>query len=106
MPSLRALLLTTLAVLAIYAQAHAQTPAKMKVFVSVDMEGIAGVATMDQLIPGRFEYERFRGFMTGEALAAIQGAREAGANEFVVADAHGNFQNLLIEQFPPDVRIV
>ncbi len=43
------------------------------------MEGVAGVVTADQLLPGGFEYERFRGFMTAEALAAIQGARDAGA---------------------------
>ena len=44
--------------------------------------------------------------MTREAVAAIEGARQAGATEFVVADAHGNMQNLLIDQFPADVRIV
>ncbi len=44
--------------------------------------------------------------MTQETLAAIEGAREAGATHFVVADAHGNGQNLLIEHFPPDVEII
>ena len=81
-------------------------PRKSKVFISVDMEGVAGVVTADQLFPTSFEYERFRRFMTQEALAAVEGAREAGATEIVVADAHGNMQNLLIEQFPADVRIV
>ena len=83
-----------------------QPPRKLKVFISVDMEGVAGVVTADQLFPASFEYERFRRFMTQEALAAVEGAREAGATEIVVADAHGNMQNLLIELFPPDVRIV
>ena len=82
---------------------HAQ---KLKVFISVDMEGIAGVVTEQQLGPSGFEYARFREFMTAEALAAIEGARVAGATEIVVADAHGNMQNLLIERFPPDVQIV
>jgi D-amino peptidase len=36
----------------------------------------------------------------------VTAAREEGATEVVVADAHGNGQNLLIEQFPADVRIV
>src|SRR5690242_12294951 len=44
--------------------------------------------------------------MTQEAIAAIEGARRAGATEFVVTDAHGNEQNLLVDQFPADVRIV
>ena len=86
--------------------AFGQPPRKLKVFISVDMEGVAGVVTADQLLPGSFEYERFRNFMTREALAAIEGAREAGATEFVVADGHGNMQNLLIDQFPVDVRLV
>ncbi|MBM4188725.1 MAG: hypothetical protein FJ206_15590 [Gemmatimonadetes bacterium] len=78
----------------------------IKVFLSVDMEGITGVATGDQLSPAGFEYGRFREFMTADVLAAIQGAREAGATQFVVADAHGNQLNLLIERFSADVTIV
>lgn len=83
----------------------AQAP-RLKVHVSVDMEGVAGVVTAEQLGPEGFEYGRFREFMTREALAAVKAAQEAGATGIVVADSHGNGQNLLIEQFPPDVRIV
>jgi D-amino peptidase len=79
---------------------------KMKVHISVDMEGVAGTVTADQLGPAGFEYGRFRDFMTREALAAINAARAAGATEILVADAHGNGENLLIEQFPADVRII
>ena len=49
-----------------------------RVFISVDMEGIAGVVTGDQLGPAGFEYQRFREFMTNEVLAAIDGARARG----------------------------
>ena len=80
--------------------------AGMKIYISVDMEGVAGVVTNDQLGPPGFEYERFRGFMTNETLAAIEGARAAGATEFVVSDSHGNGESLLIEKFPKDVTIV
>lgn len=79
---------------------------KLKVYISADMEGVAGVVTQDQLGPQGFEYERFRGFMTNEVLAAIEGARAAGATEFLVSDSHGNGENLLIERFPKDVQIV
>jgi D-amino peptidase len=78
----------------------------LKVHISVDMEGVAGVVTGDQLSPQGFEYGRFRDFMTREALAAVTAAREAGATDIVVADSHGNGENLLIEQFPPEVTIV
>ncbi len=79
---------------------------KLKVYVSVDMEGVAGVASNHQLSPTEFEYGRFREFMTREALAAVSAAKEAGASEILVSDAHGNGENLLIELFPSDVRIV
>jgi D-amino peptidase len=79
---------------------------RLKVFIAVDMEGVTGVVTGEQLGPAGFEYARFREFMTAEALAAVEGARAAGATEIVVADSHGNGQNLLIERFPPEVRIV
>jgi D-amino peptidase len=86
------------------APAAGQRP--VKVFISVDMEGITGVVTSEQLGPDGFEYQRFREFMTAEVLAAIEGARDGGATEFVVADSHGNMQNLLIDRLPPDVTIV
>lgn len=84
--------------------ANAQRP--FKVLISVDMEGITGVVTGDQLGPSGFEYQRFREFMTAEALAAVEAAKESGATEVLVVDAHGNGQNLLIERFPQDVRVI
>ncbi len=88
--------------------AHAATTpgGKLKVYISVDMEGVAGTVTADQLMPSGFEYDRFRRFMTNEALAAVQAAKHAGATEIVVSDSHGNGENLLIELFPADVKIV
>jgi D-amino peptidase len=81
-------------------------PRRLKVHISVDMEGVAGTVTGDQLGPAGFEYGRFREFMTREAMAAVQSAKQAGATEIIVADAHGNGENLLIEQFPADVRLI
>ena len=69
------------------------------------MEGITGVASVDQLGPANFEYQQARQWMTGEVLAAIQGAREAGATEFVISDSHGNGESLLIDRFPNDIPI-
>ncbi|MCB0493351.1 MAG: M55 family metallopeptidase [Cyclobacteriaceae bacterium] len=79
---------------------------KIKILISVDMEGLAGVVTEQQLGPSGFEYGRFREFMTNEALAAIEGAKQSGATEIVVVDAHGNGQNLLIEKLPNDVKLI
>jgi D-amino peptidase len=84
--------------------ARAQT--RLRVLISVDMEGVVGAVTGDQLGPIGFEYGRFRDFMTREALAAVTAARAAGATDVIVTDAHGNGENLLIEQFPAEVRVI
>jgi D-amino peptidase len=88
------------------AQTAGDSGKKLKVYISVDMEGVAGTVTADQLGPSGFEYDRFRHFMTNETLAAIRAAKEAGAGDIVVSDSHGNGENLLIEEFPKDVQIV
>jgi D-amino peptidase len=44
--------------------------------------------------------------MTKEALAAVTAAKESGATEILVSDSHGNGENLLIEQFPKEVRVI
>jgi D-amino peptidase len=70
----------------------------MKILISVDIEGVAGVYHAQQVRAGNPEYERARRLMTEEANAAIVGAFEAGAAEVYVNDSHGDFRNLL-----PDV---
>jgi len=79
---------------------------QLKVYISADMEGVAGVVTPEQLGPTGFEYGRAREWMTDEVLAAIQGARDAGATTIVVSDSHGNGLNLLIDRLPADVRVI
>jgi D-amino peptidase len=97
------LILLALAVAPVGAQTPGTAP---RIFISVDMEGVAGVVSGDQLSTGAFEYERFRGLMTEEASAAIAAARAAGAGEIVVADSHGTMQNLLVERLPADIQLV
>lgn len=79
---------------------------RVRVFVSVDMEGVAGVVTAEQLGPTGFDYAAARVLMTEEALAAVEGAKEGGATEVLVADSHGNMQNLLLDRLPADVQVV
>jgi D-amino peptidase len=97
------LLLLPMAATIAFAQ---ETRDSLKIYISADMEGVAGAVTGDQLSPGGFEYESFRGFMTAEVNAAIDAARAAGATEILVSDSHGNGQNLLIDEMPNDVMIV
>lgn len=66
----------------------------MKIFVSCDMEGVAGVVDWSQCRPGGQGYETGCALMLAEVNAAIEGAAEAGAVEFVVNDSHGGMYNL------------
>jgi D-amino peptidase len=70
----------------------------MKVLISTDIEGVAGVYHHEQARQGNPEYERARLLMAHEANAAIAGAFDAGATEVLVNDSHGGFRNM-----PPDV---
>ncbi|MDR7481421.1 MAG: M55 family metallopeptidase [Armatimonadota bacterium] len=78
----------------------------MRVYVSVDMEGITGVAVSKHVTPGEKEYDRFRRLMTQEANAAIEGALGAGATEVVVSDGHGPMTNLLVEELHEAARLL
>lgn len=78
----------------------------MKVLISVDIEGVAGVTHAEQVRPGNPEYERARGWMTAEADAAIRGAFEGGASDVLVNDSHGSFRNLLLDRIDGRARLV
>lgn len=74
---------------------QAQAGRPVKVFISVDMEGLAGVVANTEVSTNGPDYGHFRAIMAAEANAAIDGAIQAGATEFVVRDSHGNKTNLL-----------
>lgn len=66
----------------------------MRVFISVDMEGISGVEKVEEIFRGMPAYQTFRQIMAGDVNAAIQGAIEGGATDVVVADSHGYMCNI------------
>ncbi|RTZ45542.1 aminopeptidase [Candidimonas sp. SYP-B2681] len=78
----------------------------MKILVSVDIEGIAGVTHSEQTRSGNGEYERARAWMTAEANAAICGAFDGGADEVLVNDSHGSFRNLLLDRMDERAQVV
>jgi D-amino peptidase len=77
----------------------------MKVFISADLEGCAGVSSRTQLYPTEREYDFARKQMTKEVLACCEGALAAGATEVFVRDAHGTARNLQLKDFPRQVRL-
>ncbi len=76
-----------------------------KILIAADMEGISGVVHWDQTDATHGEYARFRKLMTGDVNAAIRGAYDAGADEVIVADGHGNGRNILIEKLDTRARL-
>jgi D-amino peptidase len=80
--------------------------ALMKVFISVDMEGISGITDPEDVLPDGADYQRGREFMTGDANAAILGAYDGGADEVLVNDSHWIMRNLLLERLDPRARTI
>ncbi len=68
---------------------------KLKVYISVDMEGISGVVHSDQVSPGGHDYNIARKWMAQDVNSAIEGAMEGGAYEIVVNDSHGSMRNII-----------
>lgn len=79
---------------------------KLKVFISVDMEGIAGIVHPDQTSSSGKDYNIARQWMTQEVNAAIIGALEAGATEIVVNDSHGSMRNVIPSELNPKAYLV
>jgi D-amino peptidase len=66
----------------------------VKVFISFDMEGVAGIVDWAQCRAPGVPYEEGRLLLLGEVNAAIDGALAGGATEIVCNDSHGAMNNL------------
>jgi D-amino peptidase len=66
----------------------------VKVFISTDFEGVAGVVDWDQIMVGSHDYALGRRLLLAEVNAAIDGASHAGAESFLVNDSHSTMRNL------------
>jgi len=83
----------------------------MRIYLSVDMEGLAGVAHPHQVTFGangidRTDYDRSRGLMAGETNAAIDAAFAHGAREVIVNDSHWQMRNLRAEDLRDGARLI
>ncbi len=80
----------------------------MKVFISIDMEGICGVVGELETDPnkGGEAYQANRRLMTQEGNAAIEGCVKAGATDILIADSHWNFDNLVPEELHEAATLV
>ncbi|MFC2079299.1 M55 family metallopeptidase [Candidatus Bipolaricaulota bacterium] len=78
----------------------------MKIYISVDMEGITGVAVQSQVLETHALYKRACEFMVGDVNAAIEGALEAGAQEVLVNDGHNHMMNLDLVALNPAALLI
>jgi D-amino peptidase len=101
-----ALSLTVLAVLSPAVLPAAPQKAPLRIFISVDMEGISGVVHSDQVSAGTPEYAAARKWMAQDVNAAVEGAFEAGATEVVVNDSHGSMRNIDPDDLYPQAILI
>ena len=80
--------------------------ALMKVYLSVDIEGVVGIAAWEEARKEHADYPPFRDRMAREAAAACEGALAAGASELLVKDAHGSGRNLRPDDLPAPARLI
>jgi D-amino peptidase len=73
----------------------------MRVLISADMEGVTGVTCPEDVKPGSARWEYFRGLLTADVNAAVDGFIAAGAEEVIVNEAHASKRNLLLTQLDP-----
>jgi D-amino peptidase len=84
----------------------AQQKPPLKVFISVDMEGITGIVHGDQTTPGTAEYGNGCAWMVADVNAAVEGALAAAATEVVVNDSHGSMRNVNPAQIHPKAILI
>ncbi len=72
----------------------------MNLYISSDMEGVAGVCAWEQVdarTPNP-DYAIYRRYYTNEVCGAIEGARAAGVAGVLVNDSHGPMRNLAVRR--------
>jgi D-amino peptidase len=78
----------------------------MKVYISADIEGVAGITGREEGRKDHADYAEFRSQMTRETAAACEGALAAGAEQVTVKDAHGTGRNLIASELPAPTRLI
>ncbi|MCR4395097.1 MAG: M55 family metallopeptidase [Candidatus Saccharicenans sp.] len=101
------LLLSALAVAnQLSARGKTSSPPPLKVFVSVDMEGIWGVVHGNQCSTDSPEYQLARKWMVQDTNAVVQGLFDRGATEVVVNDSHGSMRNIIASELDPRAVLI
>lgn len=75
----------------------------MKIYIFADIEGISGIYSKDQVLPGASRFNEGRDYLTAEINACAEGCKEAGAEKVIVRDGHGGGFSVRWEKLSPCV---
>jgi D-amino peptidase len=78
----------------------------VKIYISADIEGVAGIAHWDEATKDHVAYQEYREYMTLDVKAASEAALEAGATEILIKDAHGSGRNIITDHLPEEARVI
>jgi len=78
----------------------------LKVYISVDMEGIWGVVHINQCSDDSPEYQQARRWMVEDINAVIEGLFQGGVNEVVVNDSHATMRNIIASELDPRATLI
>ncbi|NOU84619.1 aminopeptidase [Paenibacillus sp. LMG 31460] len=78
----------------------------MKLYISIDMEGITGLVDNTFIDSKQYNYTRGQHIMTEEANHVIGTAFDEGCKEVIVNDSHSKMNNLLIEKLHPETQLI
>ncbi len=78
----------------------------MKVYISTDIEGVAGITVWEEARKSSAYYPYYAEQMTKEVAAACEGANKAGAEEILVRDGHGSGRNIDHTKLPENATLI
>lgn len=79
----------------------------VKVWISIDMEGISGIVDRDQLLPNGSRYPRARESMMGDLMAVLSALQdEPDVKTVLINDSHDGMLNILPEALPAGVHLI
>src|SRR5258705_2267272 len=79
---------------------------KLKVYISADIEGVAGITDWEEARKAQPAYPEFREEMTSEVVADCEGAIAAGATDILIKDAHATGRNIIAARLPDCARLI
>jgi D-amino peptidase len=98
--------LSVIVALALTLSPAAQAQRPLRIFISVDMEGIGGVGTAAMTETNGRDYSLARQFMTEEVNAVVAAVLRHGPADIIVNDSHGDHQNVLHADLDPRVQYI